>query len=81
MPEDKMKRYLFEYRYDDAEWGLEIWAHDENEAMDRLKALPWARLQGEVSMSVRIPRTPLIGLLGRIRTCMQRLAQAIGVAE
>lgn len=48
-------RYLFEYRHDDAEWGIEIVARSPQEAKERLKSLTWARYKGEVRAKVHIP--------------------------
>lgn len=50
-----MKRYLFEYRFGDAEYGFEIPADSLEEARERLKALTWARYEGEIKATVRIP--------------------------
>jgi hypothetical protein len=79
MPDGSYKRYLFEYRYDDAEWCLEIPARSEAEARERLKVLPWAHYRGEAVMTVRIPHTPVSGLSDRIRACIGSVARAIGV--
>jgi hypothetical protein len=58
-----MKRYLFEYRFGDAEYGFEIPANSLAEARERLKALTWARYEGEIKATIRIPGA---GLLSRI---------------
>ncbi len=78
MPDGSYKRYLFEYRYDDAEWALEIPARSEAEARERLKVLPWAQYRGEAVVTVRIPGAPVIGLMSRIRACIASVARVIG---
>lgn len=79
MPDGSYKRYLFEYRYDDAEWALEIPARNEAEARERLKVLPWAQYRGEAVMTVRIPSAPVTSLLSRIRACIGSVTRLMGV--
>lgn len=79
MPDSSYKRYLFEYRYEDAEWALEIPARSEAEARARLKVLPWAQYRGEAVMTVRIPHTPVSGALNRIRACIVSVARLMRV--
>lgn len=52
---DSIKRYLFEYRHEGAEWALEIRARDLDDAKARLAAIPWAKCQGEIVTSGSIP--------------------------
>jgi hypothetical protein len=61
--DDKFNRYLFEYRHDGSEWGIEIQARSQREALDRIKALTWARYKGEIVAKVPVPGA---GLIGRI---------------
>lgn len=61
----KFNRYLFEYRHDNAEWGIEITARSPEEAKERIKSLTWARYQGEVVAKVPVPTT---GFFKRIAT-------------
>ena len=62
-PDSGYNRYLFEYRHDGSDWGLEIVARSPDEAKERIKSLTWARYQGEVKAKVHIPPT---GLRNRI---------------
>ena len=48
-------RYLFEYRHDGSEWGLEIVAKSPEDARQRLKALSWATYKGEIAAKMRRP--------------------------
>lgn len=58
-----MKRYLFEYRFGDAEYGIEIVADSIEEARERIQALTWARYEGEIKATIRIPGGGLINRL------------------
>jgi hypothetical protein len=52
---DGYGRYLFEYRFGDAEWGIEITAKNAQEARDRINALNWARYKGEIAAKIPAP--------------------------
>ncbi len=56
----KFNRYFFEYRHDNADWGIEIVARSSEEAKQRIQALTWARYQGEIKAIVPVPATRLI---------------------
>ena len=58
--DNEFNRYLFEYRHDNSEWGIEIVARSPEEAKERLNSLNWARYQGEVKAKVRVPSTRFI---------------------
>jgi hypothetical protein len=60
------KRYLFEYRHEGADWALEIAAESPHDAMQRLKALSWARYKGEVLATIPVPGGDLIAKLARL---------------
>jgi hypothetical protein len=64
------KRYLFEYRHGNSDWGLEIIATSPEDAKQRLKALAWASYQGEISAKVSVPGG---GLLRKIIRALQAL--------
>ena len=63
MPGPSFQRYLFEYRYDNSEWGIEIMAASQQEAHERIKALGWARYKGEIMAKIPVPGG---GFFGRI---------------
>jgi hypothetical protein len=48
-------RYLFEYRHDGCDWGIEIIATSPEEAKERIKSLVRARYQGEVKAKISTP--------------------------
>jgi len=54
-------RYLFEYRYDGSEWGIEITAKSPEEACERIGALTWARYRGEIAAKIPVPGAGLLG--------------------
>lgn len=54
MSSTTFKRYLFEYRYERATWGIEIHATSPEDARDRIKALGWAEYKGEIFATVPI---------------------------
>lgn len=69
----EFKRYLFEYRHDGSEWGIEIVASSPADAHERLKALTWARYQGEIKAKVVIPSTGLlVGVANRLGHLLHR---------
>jgi hypothetical protein len=67
---DNFQRYLFEYKFDGAEWGIEIVATNPAEARERLKAISWAKYKGEVF--AKIPVTP-----SRFNRAIARLCAAL----
>jgi hypothetical protein len=54
LSEPTFNRYLIEYQYDGAMWCLELQAASRADAEARIKALPWARLLGEISFSASV---------------------------
>jgi hypothetical protein len=55
MSDDGFQRYLFEYNFDGATWGFDIMARSPEEAKERIKALTWAKYQGEVKLKLSVP--------------------------
>jgi hypothetical protein len=53
-------RYLFEYRYGNSEWGIEIAAKSPQEARERLNALAWAHYKGEIAATIPVPGARLV---------------------
>lgn len=64
-----MARHLFEYRHQGADWALEIEADSVDDAKERLKALTWARYNGEIRAKVRVPGG---GILLWLRSLLSR---------
>lgn len=63
------QQYLFEYRYGDSEWGIQISAKSPDEARERLKAISWAQYKGEVGAIIPIPGA---GIIKRITALFRR---------
>jgi hypothetical protein len=53
-----MKTFLFTYRYEGADYSLEIPAATLAEAKGRLSAMGFARYDGELKAQVSVPRPP-----------------------
>jgi hypothetical protein len=51
--------HLFTYRHDGAEWTLEIKAQDIRDAKERVKALTFARYDGELIAKIPAGAGPL----------------------
>lgn len=49
------RRFLFEYRFEGATYGVELCARDAAEARRRLSALGLARYRGEIHATIRVP--------------------------
>jgi hypothetical protein len=76
----KYNRYLFEYRFGDAEWGLQIVATSPAEAKERIKALAWANYRGEIAAVVPVPGTGLIrGIAACFRKYTTRLVESLKI--
>jgi len=48
----KFKTYLFSYTHNNAEWGFEIQAENEEDARLRVAKLMYARYDGELAMKI-----------------------------
>lgn len=60
-----MREFLFTYRFRGSDWGTSVFADSPEEAREKVKAMAWARYDGELKM--RIPAAvPGAGLLSRI---------------
>ncbi len=59
---DVFRKFLFSYRYDGAEWSIEIPARSVDEARKRISSLALARYDGEVF--ARYPAT--VGFIPRM---------------
>lgn len=72
-----MREYLFNYRFGGSEWGITIYANDAAEAKEKIKAVAFARYEGELHM--RIPAgASVFGLLPRLIVWL-RQRQWLGV--
>lgn len=58
--DSRYNRYLFEYRHDGSEWGIEIVAKSPEDAHERLKALYWAHYKGQIAAKIPVPGARLV---------------------
>lgn len=49
------RKFLFEYRYQGAVYGVDMVASSEREAKERLSAMGLARYCGEIHATIRVP--------------------------
>lgn len=63
---DGFRDFLFTYRHDGAEWGIQIRATSAEDAMARLQSLAWAKYNGEVIATIPIVPRALLHWIGRI---------------
>lgn len=63
MSDEEYKTYICNYRFDGGEWGFTIKARSFEEAKQRIKAMVWASVEGEVGAI--IPAAPGVGFLVR----------------
>ncbi|MBZ0148303.1 MAG: hypothetical protein K8F62_12285 [Pseudorhodoplanes sp.] len=68
------QQYLFEYRFGDSVWGIQIAAKDADEARERLKAISWAQYKGEIVATIPVPGA---GLLKRITALLSILSRDV----
>jgi len=61
------KTYLFSYRFRDERWSIDLQATSPQEAKDRLAALAFAQLDGELKARVAIAPTFVMSLIRRFK--------------
>lgn len=66
----EFRRYLFEYKYDGAEWGIEIKAANPAEARERLKAISWAGYKGEIRTAIPVAPARAVHAFNRLRAAL-----------
>lgn len=47
-----MREFLFTYRFNGSEWGTSVFAKDAAQAQEKIKAMAFARYDGELKMRV-----------------------------
>ena len=68
--EKRYQRYLFEYRFEDAEWAFEVVATSPKEAQDRLRAISWANYKGEVFATIPVGGSAIRRAASRLRSVL-----------
>jgi hypothetical protein len=73
-----MQTHLFRYNHDGKAWQLEIVAHDERDAKDRLARLAFASYLGVSIATVPIWLSPLIPVIVWLRNAAHLVLQRFG---
>jgi hypothetical protein len=73
MVDDQYKTFLVHYRYDGAEWGIQIPAKSFEDAEGRLARLVYGTVKGEVVMTLPASTGPLVGILCGLRNALRSL--------
>lgn len=71
--EQDYKTYVVHYRYDGAEWGLQLPARSLEDAKARLARLPYATVQGELVMTLPGHTGPLAAFVSGFRNVLRSL--------
>jgi hypothetical protein len=66
---DQYPTHLFSYRFNGRDYTVDIVAKDAEEAKERLKALNWAKYDGE--LVARIPNTVGAGVFTRLAVAVR----------
>jgi hypothetical protein len=65
--ETSFKSFLFSYRYEGAEWNIEVPARSWEDAKKRVSALTFARCDGEVIVRMPAALGPIARIVALIR--------------
>jgi len=66
--EGTFEKFLVEYRYEGQTWAIELPARNWNDAHARVKALAWARCEGQIAAKLYIPAGSTFRKIWRIIT-------------
>ena len=64
------KRYLVSYRYDGAQWNIELPAASREDAQQRLGQLHFGRVDGEIIANIPGSMGPIAMLAARVRNLL-----------
>jgi len=68
--DNKYKTFAVRYRYDGAEWGIQLPARDLQDAKARLARLPFATIDGELVMTLPATTGPLAAIITALRNLL-----------
>jgi hypothetical protein len=74
------KTFLVSYRYNGAEWGIQLPARNLQDAQARLSSLAWATVDGELVMTLPASLGPLAAFAAACRNAVRRLLRPQGIA-
>jgi hypothetical protein len=73
MPDADYKTFLVRYRYEGAEWSVQLPARSYDDAKARLGCLAYASIDGELVMTLPSYSGPLAALIAGLRNAIRRL--------
>lgn len=73
MVEDQHKTFVVHYRYDGAEWGIQIPARSFEDAQARLVRLQYGTVKGELVMTLPAYTGPLTAIITGFRNALRWL--------
>jgi len=73
MVEQKYKTFVVHYRYDGAEWGIQLPALSFEDAKARLARLAYATVEGELVMTLPASTGPLAAIVTSFRNAFYSL--------
>lgn len=73
MPEAKLKTFAIRYRYEGAEWALQLPARDFDDAKARLTKLTFATIDGELVLTLPSSTGPLASFVAVCRNAFVSL--------
>lgn len=73
MIDDQYKTFVVHYRYDGAEWGIQIPARSFEDAEARLARLAYGTVKGEVVMTLPGSTGPLAVIVTKLRNALYSL--------
>lgn len=69
---DESKTFLISYHHHGAEWVLELKARDVDDARERLRVLPLARIDGELKAKIPASLGPLATVITFLRNGLRQ---------
>lgn len=73
MLEGQYKTFVVHYRYEGAEWGIQLPARSIEDAKARLARMPYATVAGELVMTLPAYTGPLAAIVSGFRNALRML--------
>lgn len=73
MIDDQYKTFVVHYRYDGAEWGIQLPARSFEDAEARLARLVYGTVKGELVMTLPAATGPLAAIVTSLRNALRSL--------
>ncbi len=78
MFDDQYKTFVVHYRYDGAEWGIQIPAKSFEDAEARLSRLAYGTVKGELVMTLPAATGPLAAIVTGVRNALRSVFASQG---